>query len=628
MQSIPPNIEQQAERVLSFVTNIVAVFHKTQDFNKSCEIIKESQMDRLSVIFTDSKPSDMSRLLLNLMRIAWNNMPLASNKYRPSPLPELRRNDRCWCGSGLKYKQCCLRDSNMPIPIDTTSIWPLLFSALSPSDIDDAMKHHAIPPSILVAGAIEDYESADYQGALKKLEPLFKQKLDKASEETCYAVNLLCNTYDELGMLNEKLGFLEKIKNAGSKPLRSEAWQRLATVYMDQGDTDAAWDAFHTARHFDHTNPGVDLLEISLLMGENELQKAQERAKFILRKMHKNGTYENDGATQYLEAIAADPDAGYKEFYGNQNQEIDNVADWLNEVSARPIPSYKVTELAPFDEEGEDGDFANRAARTDYTYKTPAKLKKLEKQWQNIFPEIESFGLNTFSSESSPWEDTEWVGFLQEHPECFDSIDILNDITLAVKEWEPDEFIVQNLLIPLGKRALAIYKKLPVAGSFSWLMLENRPLIRTLYNYAESLHHARDLVESYQIHKILLEANPDDNLGIRRYLMNQYLYSQEHDEIKKLLKMYPDDFLIDMQMGRVLYLLQTGNKTEARKFWIELQSNNPHIKRFMVNPNVTQPEPEGLGVTVGSEEEAWEYRDSMRNIWLQERGSIGWLKKN
>jgi len=27
---------------------------------------------------------------------------------KPKPIPELRRNDPCWCGSGKKYKRCHL----------------------------------------------------------------------------------------------------------------------------------------------------------------------------------------------------------------------------------------------------------------------------------------------------------------------------------------------------------------------------------------------------------------------------------------------------------------------------------------------------------------------------------------
>ena len=206
MQSIPPDIDQQTVHVMDFVTKIVAAFHNTQDFDKSREIIKKDQMDRLGMIFVDAKASDMNRLLLNLMRTVWNNTPLASNRYRPSPLPELNRNDKCWCGSGLKYKQCCLRDANMLIPIDSTTIWSFLLQALSPNEIKDAMKQHAIPTSVLVYQAIEDVEAGDYRNALKKLEPLFDQRLDKADEETCYAVNLLCNSYDDVGGRHRRSG--------------------------------------------------------------------------------------------------------------------------------------------------------------------------------------------------------------------------------------------------------------------------------------------------------------------------------------------------------------------------------------------------------------------------------------
>ncbi|MCK4534736.1 MAG: SEC-C domain-containing protein [Syntrophobacterales bacterium] len=30
----------------------------------------------------------------------------AKNKPQPQPIPNLGRNDLCWCGSGKKYKRC------------------------------------------------------------------------------------------------------------------------------------------------------------------------------------------------------------------------------------------------------------------------------------------------------------------------------------------------------------------------------------------------------------------------------------------------------------------------------------------------------------------------------------------
>jgi hypothetical protein len=30
----------------------------------------------------------------------------------PQPIPDLGRNDRCWCGSGRKYKACHLAADN------------------------------------------------------------------------------------------------------------------------------------------------------------------------------------------------------------------------------------------------------------------------------------------------------------------------------------------------------------------------------------------------------------------------------------------------------------------------------------------------------------------------------------
>ncbi len=621
MQHIPLDIEQQVERVMDFVGDIVAIYHQTQDFDESYLIVKDKLGDQLGMIFRDSKSSDMHRLLKNLMRIIWNHMPLSSNKYRPVPLPELRRNDKCWCGSGLKYKQCCLPDDQMPVPIDSTTIWSMLFPALTEEEIREAYSQRAIPLSVLVAGAVEDYDCGDYESARKKLEPVFEQNLDKAKDEIYFSVNLLCNIYDELGMKSEKINFLDKIKNTGSKPLRSEAWQRMATIYMDAGDSEAAWDAFHTARHLDHRNSGVDLLEVSLLMGEGDFQKAQERAKFILRRMHKNGTYEEDELTHHLESIASDPNKTYAEQYAGSDTNLSVLVDWLETVENRPLPAYHINEIPPFDED-------RAMEQKEYTYEPPVNLQKVEKRWQKVFRGVDVFGVNVLPSEYSPWDNTEWLEFLQKHPECFDSLTILDDLTLAVKDYQPNDWILENILMPLGLRATQIYENFPVSGSFSWLLGENRPLIRSLFNFSETLHFSGEVAESLRLYEILLEANPNDNHGVRSMLINQYLVERNYEKIKKLLDKFPNDILMDIQMGRVLYLLQRGNQSEAKGYWHEIQARNPHIKRFMVSSSIAQPEAGQFGVAVGGKEEAWLYRQTMRLVWLKEKGAISWLKKN
>lgn len=53
-------------------------------------------------------PQDFSRMVTGLGRAIWNAIPLPGNNFRPSPLPEPGRNHPCPCGSGRKYKLCCV----------------------------------------------------------------------------------------------------------------------------------------------------------------------------------------------------------------------------------------------------------------------------------------------------------------------------------------------------------------------------------------------------------------------------------------------------------------------------------------------------------------------------------------
>ena len=60
-------------------------------------------------------------------RALWNRFPKPDNRFRPRPSPPPARNDPCPCGSGAKYKQCCLRHEPA---LETMQRLPLLLHVL------------------------------------------------------------------------------------------------------------------------------------------------------------------------------------------------------------------------------------------------------------------------------------------------------------------------------------------------------------------------------------------------------------------------------------------------------------------------------------------------------------------
>ena len=71
------------------------------------------------------------------------------------------------------------------------------------------------------------------------LAPLFDGNTRKTGDDAEDAMTLHCNALDDLGHKKKKIALLQKIIDTVPRsPLRSGAWQRLATIRMDKGDVD------------------------------------------------------------------------------------------------------------------------------------------------------------------------------------------------------------------------------------------------------------------------------------------------------------------------------------------------------------------------------------------------------
>ena len=112
-----------------------------------------------------------------------------------------------------------------------------------------------------MGAAIESQEAGRSKTALKYLEPLFAGEIRRTDEEHDYALNLLCNLYDDLGYSKKKSTILKRVtEDVKRSPLRSGAWQRLATMSMDAGDPKASWDYFKAAQRDDHGSTSIGML--------------------------------------------------------------------------------------------------------------------------------------------------------------------------------------------------------------------------------------------------------------------------------------------------------------------------------------------------------------------------------
>lgn len=212
-------------------------------------------------------------------------------------MPQPRRNDPCPCGSGKKYKQCCL-------------------PAHEASAHEEKMQHQAALTSLpsLISEGIGAYR----QGQLETARQLFQQVLDispsdpdalhlmgvicrdtGASEQAIQLINRAIDVlpgeamfHNSIGIAWRRLGKDEEAHKAYQTALRLkpdyfEAFNNLGNILSEQGELELARDCFEKARRI-----RPDFAEASFNLG-HALQELED--------------YEA-AAEAYEAALAARPD--------------------------------------------------------------------------------------------------------------------------------------------------------------------------------------------------------------------------------------------------------------------------------------------------------------------------------
>ena len=559
-----------------------------------------------------------------LGRQLWNALPLPGNEFRPKPLPRPGRNDPCFCGSGRKFKQCCAQLPSFP-ELEPGEMWPLLVPHLTEAQRRGAIVSGRMPIEALGDMALDYLEDRNApKKAADLLEPLFEGKGFRGTDERYdWLLNLLCNVYDRLGYTRKKAGLLQRVvEDAPRSPLRSGAWQRLAAMRIDEGDRQGAWEAFTRAQRDDPDSTSLGMLEIQMLLVEQRPDEARRRARFWLGKLSRLPDVDAD-LLSFYEAVAEDPHRAMLNLVTDVTEGTGEKFQRLMPVlEARSIPHYEAVVLADqeptdvagdmlrglaeqlggmgfgekdiaealedlrerLDSEGmeylgagenggEDGEAPQEYfAGTRMLVTPPTRLGELERQWRDIFPLQKPFSVSDASpSDFDPWdrdEEEEWVGWLEDHPEAWDSLDVLDDIATALMDHPQfgTPWLNAEALRPvLGRSAVILEQAL--AGHedavLEWGRIENRPALRSLSRLMGMALGAGDTEEAQGLAERMLALNPNDNHGVRSLVIKGYLAEGRNEDALALAARYADDMHPDLPYGKALALFRLGRADEA-----------------------------------------------------------------
>lgn len=587
------------------------------------------------------------RRLANLLGTAvWNATPQPAHGYRPTPMTPPAADAPCPCGSGTRHGDCCGDLDDVPA-LSTELIWELLLDELGERSVQDALACDAIPRPLLAKIADRWLEQEDRPGrAVALLEPVFAGPLGDLGPEFEPAFDVLCDAYDRLDHWRKKQSFLDRLCEEGSRALKVAAWQRRSTIHIDEGDFARAEAAFAAALRSDPDNPSTALLEITLLAAQHKDAVARERARFWLHRLRRAG-FEEQGFMDFLASAMQDPQEALVDSHSDAlDPVLVDLHDWVAVASARPLPDYRTVAVKPASERRPAGQLAlfeetdGGGPRRSLTVlglpaelQAPQRVRRVETLWHALFPALKPYSTQLILHEDDAvWLRPEWTDYLLGHPEAADSLDVLDDLATALYEHPESTlpWIAHALLRPLLERAWSIVVQALPANSahyIPWSRERNRPALRLLFRrYLCQMDEGEPQGGAHTL-ETLLRLNPQDNHGVRAELMNHYLRDGEDAKALALAHRFPDDVLVDLAYGEVLALYRLGEQERARAALRTAARRLPRIPHYLTRKRVKQPRLSPLGTTPGGEDQAWMYREAMRDVWESEPGLLRWLKR-
>ncbi|MBK7900135.1 MAG: SEC-C domain-containing protein [Betaproteobacteria bacterium] len=295
------------------------------EFRNRVELLVGPLFDQLPLGQAARVPEIIRALATQAALEIWNATPIPANRFRPLKIAKPERNAPCPCASGRKYKQCCgavpppslgIREETMLAQV--IAHWP----RKRLGELPLAELH----PESLALVALDWQEEGSDMDAIALLEALFTHlpKLDGRAE---HAADVLLDLYGDGSKSRKKLAFLEQLKAAPDKTLRSTAWQRQATLACDRGEVTAAWAAFGEAQRLTPNAPALSHLEVLLLLSEGRRTEARARADFWCARLARDGKFDHSSLIDTLRDMVSDDDEARLRNLALMDDPLGDVAD-------------------------------------------------------------------------------------------------------------------------------------------------------------------------------------------------------------------------------------------------------------------------------------------------------------
>lgn len=559
-----------------------------------------------------------------------SSMPLPEHGFAPRKLPLPGRNEACICGSQRKFKHCCASVFSHLPEFEPAGLGAVMLTEMPRARWPGLPAARVPPRMVLEAAALLSDEGQD-RPACALLEPWAKQAAPWPGSQAPL-FDLLCDLYLDLGHPRKRERLARDMVAKGDAVVQATGWRRLAMMAADANDQAAADDAFARAQRLCPDEPDLALLEVTLLLGRDEPERASERASFHARRLSRLPHAEALGdEIAMLEKLA--------------RGEFPHMADGFDDdddVPGRPPRGGDLMDVlepdSPFNALRRWADTLpppqlrlqlNRATATDLGALAPATaLAAPLGRWRKAFKlqmptvtwgQLDADALQVFVDER-------WSALLRREPGLADCFEVLDGL-VHVLDLVPLG-LAAGLQATLLQRALALWSALRQshpAARCEWVHLDNRPALRLLARRVE-LDTSPCADESFEWLQALVEVlNPHDNHGFRERLAAVYLRRGQPAQALALCERYPGDF-VGMQLLHVRALLALQRLGDAAQAFQAALAANKHVAGLLQASRAPRPlrEPsyavgsvEQAKLAVGAQHDLW--REPAVRRWLQAR---------
>ncbi|MBK0381691.1 hypothetical protein I5M32_01845 [Pedobacter sp. SD-b] len=180
--------------------------------------------------------------------------------------------------------------------------------------------------------------------------------------------------------------------------------------------------------------------------------------------------------------------------------------------------------------------------------------------------------------------------------------------------------------IGLGKEKFG-GKYLKENKGYFWGLHETRPYMRCLQAYAECLYLIGKTKESIAVLEEMLVLNPNDNQGIRDFLLLYLIEDGQPLKFIKYDKMFEEDTMAFASFNRALFAFKTegDNENSVNKLKQAIKENNHIVKLLLAKKDV---EDVPSSYSIGSKDEADFYTFYAKPVWQNIEGALDWLRSN